>query len=71
MKTKEEIIKEAHHLVDMILMTEDEHMYHKLFRSVLSKFGVKSPSHLSPDKKKMFFNNVKRQYSIMKGKKSK
>jgi len=71
MKTRQEIIKEAQNLVDKILMTEDEHMYHKLFRSVLSKFGVKSPSQLHPDKKKIFFNTMKRQYSIMKGKKSK
>jgi len=55
---KEAIIK---HIVTNVA-TEGKEAYQKFFNSALAKFGVKSPSELSDEKKKEFFNYIDDNY---------
>jgi len=55
---KEAIIK---HIVTNVA-TEGKEAYQKFFNSALAKFGIKSPSELSDEKKKEFFNYIDDNY---------
>ena len=48
-------------LINIILTETTE--YQEFFKSMLQKYGVKSPSQLKGDKKKKFFSDVKISWS--------
>lgn len=66
---KEKIIELSDLMVESyVLLLTEETEYQKYFKSMLSKFGVTSPSKLSDEKKKKFFAAVKKGWSEKKKK---
>lgn len=55
----EEVIKERKD-------TLSEAAYHDFFKSMLARFGVKSPSQLKGDRKKTFFSSIKKGWAAKK-----
>ena len=60
-------------LVDIIIesitlvLTEEE--YQEFFRSMMKKWGIKSPNELDDGKKKKFFDNVSKEWKKRKNEK--
>jgi hypothetical protein len=52
-------VSEINEMIDSYLDTLTEHAYQDYFKSMLKKWGVKSPSQLPDEKKKEFFKDIK------------
>lgn len=52
-------------LLDLILIESE---YHKFFKGMLKKYGVKSPSQLDSEKRKKFFEDIKKGWKESKKK---
>ena len=72
--TKEKQIQEASNLVDNILDGKynasvkvdkllEETAYQTFFKKKLAKFGVKSPMQLDDAKRKVFFNQIEKEWT--------
>jgi hypothetical protein len=61
-------LEELDNVVDSYISILTESAYHDYFKTVLAKYGVKSPFQLPPDKKKQFFTDVKKGWAAEKGK---
>jgi len=55
-------------MVDIYISVITENAYHDFFKGMLQKYGVKSPMQLPPDKRKLFFSDVKTGWAKQKGK---
>jgi hypothetical protein len=52
-------MKNGKYIMNENELEEDQAKYRKFFNSTLKKYGVSSPTELSGDKKKQFFNYIK------------
>lgn len=52
-------------LLDLILIESE---YHEFFKGMLKKYGVKSPSQLDSEKRKKFFEDIKKGWKVAKKK---
>ena len=50
-----------------LVLTEED--YQEFFRSMMKKWGIKSPNELDDEKKKKFFNSVSREWKKRKNEK--
>lgn len=50
-----------------LVLTEED--YQEFFRSMMKKWGIKSPNELDDGKKKKFFNNVSKEWKRRKNEK--
>jgi len=48
--------------IDNFIQEGSKEEYQKFFNEKLKKFGVSSPAELSDDKKKEFFNEIKKEW---------
>lgn len=48
------------------LFLNEKESYEEFFRKKLEKYGVKSPSELSKEEKKKFFNEIDREWKAKK-----
>jgi hypothetical protein len=62
----ESAIEGAVNAIDNMLRLNEMSAYQKFFKSRLKKWGVKSPSSLSPEKKKEFFNSIDKDWKAKK-----
>jgi len=50
-----------------LVLTEED--YQEFFRSMMKKWGIKSPNELNDEEKKEFFNSVSKEWKKRTGKK--
>jgi len=50
-----------------LVLTEED--YQEFFRSMMKKWGIKSPNELDDEKKKKFFDNVSKEWKSRKNEK--